>query len=341
MAIFVFPSLAFSQGLKLDLLDGNECRLFCDSTRQGLALGQEEVAWLPAPNYMRYYHDVDDENGQLISRSYYFNNDELNRNGHYRVFGLSDAALARSETRGRADWSAAKKASVGKSAAALGRGGKGFLNFDIPVKFPKALTSLVGEGGPGLSVTGNYKVLFKLDKNYTTGVNNQVGVLRQGTPSFQTLQEYNMYITGNVGSKLFVNMKTDKSANQYNQRVDLSDRIQIRYKGEDDDLVQAIEAGNTNLSLGGTRYAGFSQNVQGLFGVKAQGKMGGFNWTTIASQQKGSSQSRSFRAGKEATTVRLADKNYLRFTYFDLGKKAIAKPDTGGGLPAFTNEFDM
>lgn len=323
------------------MLSGNECRLFCDSTRQGLAMGRDSVAWLPAPNYLRSYHDIDDENQFLSSRSYYFNRDELNRNGDYRIFELSDAALSRSEFRGRADWNNTKRASVGKSVSTFGKGGKGLLNVDIPVKFPKVISSLVGEGGPGLSVTGNYKVLFKLDKNYTTGVNNNVGVVRQGTPSFQTLQEYNMYITGNVGSKLFVNMKTDKSSNQYNQRLDLSDRIQIRYKGEEDDLVQTIEAGNTTLSLGGTRYAGFSQSVQGLFGVKAQGKLGGFNWTTIASQQKGSSQGKSFRAGAEATTVRIADKNYLRYTYFDLGKKGIAKPDSGGGMPPFTDEFDL
>ncbi len=323
------------------MLDGSECRLFSDSTRQGLCLGRDSVSLLPAPNFIRNYHEVDFENQFLSSQTYYFNREELNRNGQYRIFGLSDAALSRSEFRGRADWTNTKRASVGKSATALRQGGRGLLNVDIPVKFPKVISSLVGEGGPGLTVTGNYKVLFKLDKNYTTGVNNSVGVVRQGTPSFQTLQEYNMYINGNVGSKLFVNMKTDKSANQYNQRLDLADRIQIRYKGEEDDLVQTIEAGNTTLALGGTRYAGFSQSVQGLFGVKAQGKLGGINWTTIASQQKGSSQSKSFRAGKEATTVRIADKNYLRYTYFDLGKKRIAKPDSSGGMPPFANEFDM
>src|SRR5262249_15258026 len=164
---------------------------------------------------------------------------------------LSDAAWSRGILREHSDWEATKRASLGKSAA--GGLGRGPLSLDIPIKFPKALTSLIGEGGPGLSVTGNYRVLFKLDKNYATNI-ARTGTGNHGTPGFQTQQEYNMYITGNVGSKLFVNMKTDKQANVYNQRLDLADRIQIRYKGDDDDLVQSIEAGNTNLALGGTRF---------------------------------------------------------------------------------------
>ncbi len=339
LAIFVFPTLCFSQGLKLDLLDGNDCRLYCDSTRQGLALGRDGVSWLPVGGFIRNYHDIDYENRFLTSRSYYFSDNEINENGHHRIFELSEAALSRSEFRGRADWSNSKKNSVGKDRVG-GKGGKGLLDVDIPVKFPKVISSLVGEGGPGLSVTGNYRLLFKLDKNYTTGV-ARIAQAGQGTPGFQTQQEYNMFITGNVGSKLFVNMKTDKRANVYNQRLDLADRIQIRYKGNDEDLVQSIEAGNTNLSLGGTRFAGFSQSVQGLFGLKAQGKLGAMNWTAITSQQKGSSQSRSFRAGSDANKSWVRDRDFLRYTYFDLGRKRIAKPDSGNGVPAFTDEFEL
>ena len=112
LAIFVFPTLCFSQGLKLDLLDGNECRLFCDSSRQGLRLGLDSGAILPAPNYLRHYNDIDYENRFLTSRSYYLTRSELNENGRHRVFGLSEAALARSEFGGRADWSKTKKAAL-------------------------------------------------------------------------------------------------------------------------------------------------------------------------------------------------------------------------------------
>ncbi|MCI0330948.1 MAG: cell surface protein SprA [candidate division Zixibacteria bacterium] len=336
LAVFIFPPLAFSQGLKLDLLDRPDCRLFCDSTKRGLTLGQDSAAWLPTFDYARNAYEIDDENRLLTSQSYYLKNTELNENGQYRIFELSDAARQRSESRQRSEWSAAKINSLGKGAG--GKAGKGLLNVDIPIKFPKALTSLVGEGGPGLAVTGNYRVVFKLDRNWTTDV-ARLGTTGQGTPSFQTLQEYNMYINGNVGSKLFVNMKTDKRANVYNQRLDLADRIQIRYKGEDEDLVQSIEAGNTSLALGGTQYAGFSQSVQGLFGLQARGKLGAFNWTGIASQQKGTSQSKTFRAGAEATTFYLRDKDFLRYVYYDLGRKAIAKPDNSGEMPPFVDEF--
>ncbi len=328
LAIFVFPSISNSQGLKIDLRDGSNSRLYSDSTRRGLSVSRDSLPFLSSAGFMREAYEIDYDSRFLSRTSYYFQDRAENRNGDYHVFELSDAALRRGEVRERYDWNTAKKSTVGKTAVS-GGGNKGLLSFDIPVKFPKVLTSLVGEGGPGLTVNGNYKVMFKVDQTKTTGVAN-VGVNRQGTPGFQTLQEYQMFITGNVGSKLFVDMKTDKRQNVYQQRLDLEDRIQIRYKGNEEDLVQSIEAGNTTLSLGGSRYAGFSQSVQGLFGLKAQGKLGAFNWTTIASQQKGTSQSKSFKAGAEASTVRMRDKDFLRYTYFDLGRKRIAKPDTTG-----------
>src|SRR3972149_8687717 len=191
LAIFVFPSLCFSQGLKLDLRDGSDCRLFCDSTKQGLALGQDSVAFLSAFETVRQTYEIDNENRLMASQSYYLKNSALNENGQYRVFELSEAAPRRSEVRTGSEWAATKRSSLGEGPG--GKAGKGLLNVDIPIKFPKALASLVGEGGPGLSVTGNYRVLFKLDKNYTTGI-TRLGPTSQGTPAFQTLQEYNMYI---------------------------------------------------------------------------------------------------------------------------------------------------
>lgn len=337
VGIFIFPALALGQGLKLDLLDGTDCRLFCDSTQKGLCVTRDSAAFLTSPSILRYSNKIDDDNQLLSSQPYYLSENDLNRNGHYRVYALSEAAVNRSQLREGSDWEAAKKSTLGKSGLA-GQPGKGLFNIDIPVKFPKLITSLVGEGGPGLSVTGDYKVLFKLDK---TSISNRanIGVNNQNTPGFQTQQEYNMYITGNVGSKLFVNMKTDKRANVYNQRLDLADRIQIRYKGNDEDLVQSIEAGNTSLALGGTRFAGFSQSVQGLFGLKAQGKLGGVTWTAITSQQKGNSESKTFRAGTDANRYTIRDKDYVRYLKFDLGRKVEAKPDSGNGLPAFQNDF--
>lgn len=337
LAIFVFPwtggpSLAFSQGLKVDLLDGSNCRLFSDPVKPGLSISRKEPAFLAMAGCMKDMYEIDYENRLLSSYCYYLKPGQENEaGGSYRVFGLSSSAVSRGELRFRQDWGATKKQTLGKFAPA--KSGRGLFNLDIPVKFPKVLSSLVGEGGPGLAVSGNYRVMFKLERTpYTSGVAN-IGVNRQsGSPSFQTQQEYNMYIAGNVGSKLFVNMKTDKRANQYQQRVDLADRIQIRFRGEEQDLVQTIEAGNTTLSLGGSRFAGFSQSVQGLFGLKAQGKFGGLNWTAITSQQKGNSQSKTFKAGAEATTVRIKDRDYLRYIYFDLGWKKIAHPHPSGNL---------
>jgi cell surface protein SprA len=70
-------------------------------------------------------------------------------------------------------------------------------------------------------------------------------------------------IKGDIGSKISVEVDQDS-----NRDTDLANTLKLRYKGEEDDILQTVEAGNTNLSLPNAQFIGFSQNVQGLFGIR-------------------------------------------------------------------------
>jgi len=203
--------------------------------------------------------------------------------------------------------SRAKKTSQG--------GGGSLLQFQIPFEVPRIAKSIMGEGGAGLKVSGYRKISFSGSSQW----NDQTSIATQKQSKFPSLnmeQQSSFKISGNIGSKIFVDVNQDSKRQQ-----SLANRIQLRYKGDEDDVVKTVELGNTNLSLPGTRFTGYSRQIQGLFGVKTTAELGGVKLTAIASQEKSSNQGASFKAGTESQTRVIRDNQFLDMTYFDLGRR--------------------
>ncbi len=186
---------------------------------------------------------------------------------------------------------------------------------DIPINIniPKPVKSIIGEGGPRINVTGSRRISFsgksQWDDLTTTGTFKQ-----SKFPSLHMEQTSRFKIKGQIGSKISVEVDQDS-----NRDVDMANTLKLRYKGEEDEIIQSIEAGNTTLALPNSQFIGFSQNVQGLFGIKATAKVGNINLTMITSQEKGSSEKSSFSAGTQASSTDIWDYQYLHNVYFFLG----------------------
>ncbi len=193
-------------------------------------------------------------------------------------------------------------------------GGGGLLEFEIPIKTPRMIKSIIGEGGAGLKVNGYRKISFAGRSQWNDG--EQVTAGQSKFPSLQMEQISSFTINGTIGSKITVDVNQDSK-----RQESLANRIQLRYKGDEDDIVKTIELGNTNLSLPSTRFSGYSQNIQGLFGIKTTAAIGGLRLTGIASQEKSSNKSASFRAGAESSSRIIRDWNYLDNQYFDLTRQ--------------------
>ncbi len=197
--------------------------------------------------------------------------------------------------------------------ATQGTGGS-LLQFQIPFEVPRGIKSIMGEGGAGLKVSGYRKISFSGSSSWDDATS--VATRKQSKfPSLNMEQQSSFTISGNIGSKIFVDVNQDSKRQQ-----SLANRIQLRYKGEEDDVVKTVELGNTNLSLPGTRFTGYSRQIQGLFGVKTTAELGGLKLTAIASQEKSSNQGASFKAGSESQTRVIRDYQFLDMTYFDLAR---------------------
>ncbi len=188
--------------------------------------------------------------------------------------------------------------------------------FEIPFDFPKPLQRIFGEGGAGLHVTGYEKITISGRSQWTEG-EVQTAYNRQSKfPSLTMKQDSRFSITGTVGSKVSVTIDQDSKRD-----MDLKNVINLKFGGEEDDIVHLFEAGNTTISLPNTKFAGYSEHVKGLFGLKGEFQLGPFTITAIASQEKGSKESAQFTAGASQREYTIRDYEYVKRKYFYLDKQ--------------------
>ena len=190
---------------------------------------------------------------------------------------------------------------------------KSGLSFSLPSPLPPRIQSLLGPGGPALNVSGSENIVLSGTSSWT---NQQIGLLGQRRSLFPTLdmqQNLDIRLEGQLSDRIKVNL-LQNSLNQ----IPLQNKIAINYRGEEDDLIQEFDLGNTNLSLPGTQYVSYSGQNEGLFGLKAASRVGPLDFTMLASKQEGRSERATYGGGasKEANTI--LDTDYIRDTYFFL-----------------------
>lgn len=183
----------------------------------------------------------------------------------------------------------------------------------IGVDLPKRFDRMFGEGGANLRVSGYRRITFSGRSQWDDASGS--GITQQSKfPSLNMEQISRFEITGTIGSKITVKVSQDNQTN-----IPLANRLILRYRGNEDDILRSIEAGNTTLNLPNTRFVGYSSNISGLFGVKAEAQLGNLGLTAIASQEKGSSESAKVSATGEENSNYIRDYAYAEGRIFDLG----------------------
>ena len=131
----------------------------------------------------------------------------------------------------------------------------------------------------------------------------------------------NFMVKGKIGPYITVEIN--------NVEEGLGARNQVRvvyeesYKDEFEDyILQRVEAGTTNLALTGTELTGYSENHQGLFGIKADWKLGDWRLTTIASQDGGDQEEFSLKANETTSEFQILDKQFVAYRYYFLNHEA-------------------
>ncbi len=196
----------------------------------------------------------------------------------------------------------------------------GLFQFTIPIP-SRAFESIFGEGGAGLRVSGYRRISFTGRSSWSDKA--QTAFFKQSKfPTLQMEQNYRFDIEGTIGSKISVKVSQD-SRND----LPLANRLILRYKGSEDDVLQSVEAGNTTLNLPATQFLAYSTRVQGLFGIKASAQLADLSITAIASQEKGSTESVAISAAGATGTAKsvIRDIDFRERMIYDLGRLPLRR----------------
>jgi hypothetical protein len=162
-----------------------------------------------------------------------------------------------------------------------------------------------------LRVSGNVNINGRLQNQKRSQIQS---TFREGqTTSFIIDQKQQLNIEGKIGDRISILVDQDSERD-----FDFENALKIIYTGEEDDIVQKIEAGNVSLALPGTQFVTFSGKNNGLFGLKGLFKLGGLDITTIASVEKGKKEKLSVDGGAQSTSNFVKDYDYRRNLYYYL-----------------------
>ncbi|MBO8151434.1 MAG: cell surface protein SprA [Candidatus Marinimicrobia bacterium] len=182
-------------------------------------------------------------------------------------------------------------------------------------KSPMGKIELVGADIAGqrvsLRMSGNISINGKLQNQSRSQV--RTGIREGRTTSFIIDQKQQLNIEGKIGDRISLLVDQDSE-----REFDFENNLRVIYTGDEDEIIQKIEAGNVSLNLQGTQFATYSGKNSGLFGFKTSMKLGGINITTIASVERSEKNALTASGGETETIYTIDDYDYRKNLYFFL-----------------------
>ncbi|MBM4403571.1 MAG: hypothetical protein FJ042_04190 [Candidatus Cloacimonetes bacterium] len=189
------------------------------------------------------------------------------------------------------------------------------ITIDLPsIAIPRAVRRVLGSKAGRLNLDGTQKMTLQA-----------ASIKRKRVPIYDTTggntfdlkleQETNLRLTGTIGEKIAVNMNYNSSQDE--QFFD-PNNINVKYTGDEDEIIQKIEAGNITLSLGGSRYISYSTSSQGLFGITSNLKYGDLDITMIASKEEGQKNTQTYLGLSLADSTIFRSKDFTARTMYFL-----------------------
>jgi cell surface protein SprA len=140
-----------------------------------------------------------------------------------------------------------------------------------------------------------------------------LSVRQQNIVNFDFQQRIQMSVLAKIGDKIEFQTNYNTEAS-----FEFENKLNLKYEGKEDEIIQLIEAGNVTLPLNSTLITG----SQALFGIKTKLKFGRATVTTVYSEQKSETQSITVQGGAQTNAFLLnsdqyeENKHYLLAQYF-------------------------
>ena len=165
-----------------------------------------------------------------------------------------------------------------------------------------------GPGGVQLKMQGSAELLFGFKHQYIA--NPSLTQRARNNNIFDFDEKIQASIQGKVGQKLNFNMSYNTEASfSFDQQ-----NLKLNYKGEEDDIIQSIEAGNVTMDLPSSLIRG----SKALFGIKTNLKFGKLKIQALISQQNSEAQTVSSKGGAQMTRFDISGDTYDENRHFFL-----------------------
>ncbi|MBI4727547.1 hypothetical protein HY768_10100 [candidate division TA06 bacterium] len=190
---------------------------------------------------------------------------------------------------------------------AADRSGEGLIP-DINVSLP-GIGKLLGSGAQ-IKISGSEKITIGGQQTDNYGRID----FTEATGSFalKIKQEQQVNLEGIIGERLHVLIDWNSEA-----LTDKKSKIRLYYEGKEDEILQRLEAGDTEFSLvGASLIGGLTTQHKGLFGLKGVARLGGLELTAIASKDEGQGETKSFVGQSQQKENKYNDKDFIAHRFF-------------------------
>ena len=152
---------------------------------------------------------------------------------------------------------------------------------------------------------GSAELIFGV--NISKTANPSLPIKLQRTVTFDFQEKIMMNVTGKIGDKmeLQANYNTEST-------FEFENKMNLRYEGKEDEIIQVVEAGDVTLPLSGSLITG----SQSLFGLKTELQFSKLRVTSVLSQQRGEPQVIEVQGGAQLNNFSVTCDNYEANKHF-------------------------
>ncbi|MCF8303387.1 MAG: cell surface protein SprA [Bacteroidales bacterium] len=138
-----------------------------------------------------------------------------------------------------------------------------------------------------------------------------LSVRQQRTTNFDFQEKIQMNVLAKIGDKIEFETNYNTEAT-----FDFENKLDLKYEGKEDEIIQLIEAGDITMPLNSTLITG----SQSLFGLKTKLKFGNTTVTSVFSQQKSETSNITVQGGAQTSEFRMKADEYEENKHFFLGQ---------------------
>ena len=170
------------------------------------------------------------------------------------------------------------------------------------------LTTIFGPGGVQLSPQGSIEISAGLKQDVTDNPTLPQRARRRSMFDFE--QQIQLNLNAKVGDKVNFDINYDTEAT-FDFR---SRQINLAYRGNEDEIIRNIEAGNVSMTTGNRLINGGAA----LFGIKADLQFGKLQVNTLISQQRSEARTVNSSGGRQTTPFEFSADSYDENRHFFL-----------------------